>query len=170
MAIEIKGELPPSPWDPLKTTLNSLVAEVGSKSISHFEVLFEVKEDCPLRSVKVARTRDDNLEIEVRTASSLKKLLPEEFILGTLGWDLVNDGRIRWRRLFGQDALLYSVTMCLMMVPESAYQLKEDLWFSIQADKPQIVAKHTSNLWHYKKNKNFLCLPGQNRTMVLEAA
>ena len=45
MTQEIKAVLPENPWDALKTTINSLVSELVVKSISHFEVLFEVKDD-----------------------------------------------------------------------------------------------------------------------------
>jgi hypothetical protein len=170
MKQEIKAVLPENPWDALKTTINSLVSELVVKSISHFEVLFEIKDGSPLRSIKIIRKSDETIEVTVRTSSTSQPLLPSEFYLGALGWELVNEGQVRWRRTFAKDAVPFAVTMHTMLVTNPAYQLKERIWFSIEADKRDVVEKHTKNLWHYEKNRKLLCLPGQNMSMALEAA
>jgi hypothetical protein len=170
MTQEIKAYLPEQTWDELRNSLIGLTEEMGMSTISRFDILFEVSDQSNLRSISATRTTEGGLKVVVRTASASKTLQPREFALGTMGWELVNDGRIRWSRTFDRSALLYSIALMIMVVPELGYEIDKSTWFVIESDNSEIVSKHTQNLWHYKEDGKFLCLPGANALTAREAS
>jgi hypothetical protein len=131
MTQEIKAYLPEQTWDELRKSLIGITQELGRNTISHFDLLFELSDQSILRSISATRTSEGGLKVVVRTASAAKTLQPREFALGTMGWELINDGHIRWSRTFDKSALLYSIALMIMVVPEMGYEIDRSTWFVI---------------------------------------
>lgn len=170
MTQEIKAYLPENNWLALGTCLSHLIYELGFKNLSRLELILEVDENCPLRSISFGLTSENDLSVVVRTAKHVTGMLPSEFILGTFGWNLVNDGRVRWQRIFSKDAKIGAVVLDAQLVLELAYKVSKSIWFTIESDNMELVNEYTQGLWHYKDNDKFLCLPGTNLKTAREAS